>query len=474
MSRNGADWYGAFTESDKNDPVGYADGDFKVTRGGSHNTDVSYLRSANRQGTLPEDKHWLIGFRVVIGEMPETKPLPKPEPQLWAKDVKQHQHTWTDGPDPEKPYFDGPRQYVKIPPKSNGPLFSKHNHQPAITACPNGDLLAIWYTTTSEKSRKLAVAAARLRRGSESWDDAAPFWDAPDRNDHGSALMRDGKKTIYHFNGLGADGTWGKLALVMRSSNNNGATWSKGRLINPKHWLRHQVIAGAFQTKEGYLIVACDAVTGGSGGSAMHVSRDGGKTWIDPGEGRPKPEFAEGQTGAWIAGIHTGVAQLRNGRLLAFGRGDSINGKMPMSISDDMGENWTYRASDFPGIGGGQRLVLLRLREGPLFFASFAKEMIVTDAAGQFCTVSGLFGALSFDDGETWPVRKLITDAGPAREVDGGGNTGKFILSATTAEPRGYMACTQSPDGVIHLISSKQHYGFNLAWLKTPMPANRQ
>ncbi len=39
------------------------------------------------------------------------------------------------------------------------------------------------------------------------------------------------------------------------------------------------------------------------------------------------------------------------------------------------------------------------------------------------------------------------------------------------AEPRGYMAGTQTPDGVIHLISSKQHYAFNLAWLKAPRPA---
>ena len=55
------DWYGPYEADDQTDPVGRADGDFKMTRGGSHNTLVAYLRSANRQGTLPEDKHWLIG-----------------------------------------------------------------------------------------------------------------------------------------------------------------------------------------------------------------------------------------------------------------------------------------------------------------------------------------------------------------------------------------------------------------------------
>jgi formylglycine-generating enzyme required for sulfatase activity len=396
------DWYGPYTDGEQTDPVGRIHGDFRVTRGGSHNTNVSYLRCANRQGTLPEDKHWLTGFRVLLGELPKTEPLPVPEPKLWAQNVSQQPYNWSNGPDPGKPYFKGPRQYVNIPPNSNGPLFSRHNHQPAIAPCPNGDLLAIWYTTTSEKSRVLAVAAARLRPGSEQWEPAAPFWDAPDRNDHGSSLLWDRRNnTIYHFNGLAAGGTWANLALVMRQSTDNGVTWSKARIIQPEHGYRHQVIAGSFITREGYIIVPCDAVPGGSGGSAVHVSRDGGKIWVDPGVGRPKPEFREGKTGAWIAGIHTGAAQLRDGRLLAFGRGDSIDGRMPKSISPDMGRNWAYSASDFPSIGGGQRLVLLRLKEGPLFFASFGEDMTVTDSAGQFRKVKGLFGALSFDDGRT-------------------------------------------------------------------------
>jgi sulfatase modifying factor 1 len=156
------DWYGPYEDGEQSDPVGRIHGDFRVTRGGSHNTNAGYLRAANRQGTLPEDRHWLIGFRVLLGELPKTEALPAPEPELWAQNVSQQPHNWSNGPDPKKPYFKGPRQYVNIPPNSNGPLFSRHNHQPAIAPCPDGDLLAIWYTTTSEKSRVLAVAAARL------------------------------------------------------------------------------------------------------------------------------------------------------------------------------------------------------------------------------------------------------------------------------------------------------------------------
>jgi hypothetical protein len=118
----------------------------------------------------------------------------------------------------------------------------------------------------------------------------------------------------------------------------------------------------------------------------------------------------------------------------------------------------------------GQRLVLMRLTEGSLFLATFARGQTLTDAAGKPRKVTGLFGALSDDEGETWPIRRPITDGKGPRRVDGGGNTGVFTMGPDSAEPRGYLAARQTPDGVIHLISSKQHYAFNVAWLKARMP----
>jgi hypothetical protein len=234
------------------------------------------------------------------------------------------------------------------------------------------------------------------------------------------------------------------------------------------------VIAGAFRTSKGVLVVKCDAATGGSGGSAVHVSDDGGKTWADPGAGKPRPTFAAGGTGAWIAGIHAGVAELTDGRWLALGRGNTIDGQMPRSVSADGGRTWAYSAAGLPPIGSGQRLVLLRLREGPLLLASFAAAQTLTDAAGAERKVSGLFAALSTDDGATWPVRRLVTDDAPPRKVDGGGNTGVFTLGPDSAEPGGYLAATQAPDGVIHLIASKQHYAFNTTWVRTRMPEKKK
>jgi hypothetical protein len=467
------DWYAPYPTTDQRDPIGPAAGDFRVTRGGSHSTTAEFLRSANRSGTLPSDRSWLIGFRVVQAAMPESEPSPIPAPPRNARNIaRTAPEDLTNGPDPSQPFFLGPRVYVKPPAGDECPVFNDHNHCPAVAHCANGDLLAIWYTCANEPGRELGIIASRLRHGAEEWEPASNFWDAPDRNDHASALWVDEEGTIYHFNGLAAAATWGSLATIMRTSRDHGATWSEARLIMPEHGLHHMPIESVLRTSSGAILVPCDAVTGGTGGSAVLVSSDNGKTWIDPGEGRPAPDFSEGATGAWIAGIHAGFFERKDGALVAFGRGDNINGRMPMSISKDLGENWTYSASPFPPISSGQRLVVLRLREGPVLFCSFGKEVRFLDSAGREQIGSGLFAALSHDEGETWTIKRLITDDGPARTVDGGGNTGTFTMSPTSAEPRGYLSICQAPNGVIHLISSKQHYAFNQTWLNTPPSAS--
>jgi hypothetical protein len=54
-----------------------------------------------------------------------------------------------------------------------------------------------------------------------------------------------------------------------------------------------------------------------------------------------------------------------------------------------------------------------------------------------------IYVALSMDDGETWPVRKHLAD-----------------------RTYGYLAATQTPDNMIHLITSREYFRFNLPWIK--------
>ena len=322
-SKSGAhDTYGPYVLRRKSRSIRWAiaRGTTKVVSGRQPTTPTSFdfFAAPIGKGTLPEDKHWLIGFRVVQAPSPTTVGLPSPESPRWARNVSQRPWSWTGGPDPAKPFFRGPRRFVHIPADSTGPLYSRHNHCPSITACPNGDLLAVWFSTISEAGREMTIVASRLRQGSDAWEPADVFFMAPDRNTTGSSLWWDGQQTLFHCNGLEVAGGWGNLALVLRTSTDNGVTWNT-RLIEPEHQPRNQVIHGMLRTKEGFLIQACDATRGGNGGTALHISRDGGKTWTDPTARAPAPVFQAGKTGGNIAGIHAGVVQLTDGRLMALG-----------------------------------------------------------------------------------------------------------------------------------------------------------
>ena len=427
-----SDWYGAYPDSPAKDPGGPSKGVFMVTRCGSHNTPVEFLRSASRSAAMPEDMHNQIGFRVVEADyIPKTFKIREIKPLNGLK-VKQGKARW--GRPSEKPLWMDPIPFV-IPPADSTPFYS-HNHQPAITWCRNGDLLAIWFSTIAESGREMVVLGSRFRKDASGWDPASLFFKVPDRNMTGSSLLTLEDGTILHVNGVGDSGDWKRLALVTRVSHDNGKSWSAPSIAEAEHAVRHQVIAGPIVCSDGTIVQCCDAGPGGDDGTAIHLSKDNGKTWED--------------TGATIPGIHAGVVELKDGSLMAFGRGNSIDGKMPVSYSSDKGFSWTSRASVFPPIGSGQRLVLKRLLEGPIMLATFTK--------------GGMTIFLSYDEGKSWSDGKLLTD-GSGKTITGGAWTGDFTLDADHAEPKGYFACTQTPDGVIHLISSRLHYRFNLPWL---------
>jgi formylglycine-generating enzyme required for sulfatase activity len=456
-----ADWYGPYEPDAQSNPLGRSSGDFRVTRGGSHSMQTRLLRSANRTAWLPHTQSEKTGFRIVCGEWPKGTLLPPAPPALNAQDVSQTApHIET--PPPSVPFFAGPIPFVIIPPKSSGPLFSWHNHSPAITECPNGDLLAVWYSCVDEAGTELNNLASRLRFGRHTWEPASVFWDGADINDHAPKLWWDGERTLFHF-------ARGQVENIMRTSTDNGATWSQAITTQPVgEWGNAPI-----RTRDGRLLITCDVTT-----TSLNVSRDGGRTWTFTPIGDKKLMRRDGSS-ARHAGIHAPIVELNDGRLMTLGRLNTeeeqakFNFKTPASYSSDGGLTWTYEATPFPAISSVQRQVFMRLREGPLLFCSFtdlsanSKKPIGMDFPREGGTLhgAGLFAALSFDEGKTWPNRRLITPGGSPRTVNGI-DRGQFTLSDTSAEPQGYLAATQTRDGRIHLISSKNHYIMNLSWLQ--------
>ena len=442
------DWYGPYESGDQTDPLGRSDGDFRVFRGGSHSMITRMVRSANRGGWIPDSASPWVGFRVVLGELPKGTLLPPPPPPMNAQNVSQQPaHIVLQAA--EVPFMEGPRYYRPIPEGQVGPLFAKHNHSPAITECPNGDLLAIWYSCVTEPGPELCNAASRLRFGAKDWEAPSPFWDGPDVNDHAPKLWWDGDKTLLHLVFVhGAQN-------IVRTSTDNGATWSKAGLFPMSGEFGNNII----RTREGVLAISLD-------GASLVISRHNGQTWTETGAKRSKMELNPGASGPCIAGIHAPLVQLADGRLMAMGRLDDVADqerfgfKMPISYSGDLGETWSYAASEFPVVSNTQRPVLLRLQEGPIVLCSFTDQarelkkglsgkcMAFRSTEGDFSGV-GLFAAVSHDEGKTWPDRRLIT---PGRSAK--------------ADTNGYLAVTQTRDGRIQLITSSKHYTFNLAWIK--------
>lgn len=427
------DWYGPYDASEQTDPVGRATGDARVCRGwsyhaGARENDGARLgRSANRSGFLPDDANQYTGFRVVLGEMPTTKPLPF-IPTAYQKDVKQTAAP-IEGPDPAKPFF---LDFVKegknptIAKDTWGPIFSQWNHFSGVCVCPNGDVLACWYTTVSESGRELAQAASRLRAGRDRWEPASLFFDVPDVNDHAPVLFCDGKR-IYHFCTQSLAG-WDNAALMMRTSDDSGATWSQPRIILSRDdAVPLSQPCSACKLKDGTLVLACDGDVHRD--ERLLISKDDGKTW-KPAAG----DLRKSAGGRYV--IHPAIVSRGDGSLLVWLRGPH---PMPVAMSKDLGETWEVKETSFPGIGSGQKTAALRLASGALLVCS-------RDARNQLVG-GGTFAALSLDDGKTWPH---------VRKVEGAG---------------GYVSLAQAPNGVIYLFGTRMGCAaFNEAWLKEGKP----
>lgn len=290
------------------------------------------------------------------------------------------------------------------------------------------------------------------------------FWDGEDINDHGPKIWWDGEQTIYHL-------VRGLRENVIRTSKDNGATWSKALSIQPPGEFGNQVI----RLSDGTLVISHDVRS-----VSLVYSQDEGKTWKFNDVAKQVSDFRPGGKGFRYPGIHAPLVQLKDGRIMAMSRNDpkedqaKFGFKTPVSFTTDLGKSWTYEASPFPAISSVQRAAMIRLQDGGIAFFSFTdqwsdwknrKGMRFKAAEGSKFTGYGLFAAVSWDEGKTWPVQRLITPGGKAREVNTIDRV-RFTMSDTMAEPCGYLAAVQARNGAIHLITSKNHYTFNLAWLK--------
>lgn len=504
------DWYGYYDKTFTKDPQGPERGDFKVVRGGSHNNHIQHTRSANRMASAINDRSYFLGFRLVriSKRNPGKKQYSLPFERNWQANVSSLPYEWNQ--DQERPYFSTQSLYTLVPKLDNGthygseaqlnqfgfdlqkrkplltgPLYT-HNHSPTISWCKNGDILISWFTGESEVGPELTLVASRGRRMKNNkiiWSYPSEFLKAADRNMHSSNIIIDQKGVLHQMASIGIAGRWDKLALGYRRSSDNGKTWSPVKMVLE---LDHGYTDGCsmqgnmFETSNGDLVFIVDDNSDGiSNTGSMVVSSDGGNTWFRKGHSSNTPDSSR------IAGLHAAAVEIEDidgdGKkdFMAFGRdnGAYFKGKAPKSISVDGGKTWMRQPSVFPSIKGEQRFTLSRLlysstKNGikPLLFTGFANDGIeAKNSNGQVQNVKGLYVALSFDEGKTWPVhyRKVVSDIKDVKKVEVTLAPWQKVnqISNNNGIGIGYMSVIQTPDGIVHLTDGKIVYDFNLSWI---------
>jgi formylglycine-generating enzyme required for sulfatase activity len=444
------DWHGLYPASAQVDPVGPAYGIAKVVRGGGLDyrrvsgsgpqavrlpmQAAYFARSSNRAAVAPafgssvaiEGAH-PIGFRVVRAPIPKTAPLAY-EPPLWQLGVTQTAVGVTQGPDPKLPRYCMRPLFPNLSGKSMRevgwkiglpPGLGTKYHNSAVQACPNGDLLAAYYDSPAEENDPdQNVLSLRLRYGSDEWDMPSPWPDFPDAAGAAPVFWNDqGKMWLF----WGSPRLWHGYPFQFMTSTDSGATWSAvefPRFENRIGPFTPQPINSVVRGTDGTIYLPVD---GKGGNTVLFASSNNGKTWFDTG----------GRTG----GRHTTFVLGKDGSLIGFGgKNTNIDGFMPKSVSRDGGRTYEVTRTDFPPLNSGQRPSLIRLQSGRLFYAA---DLLPSKPGPRN---QGAFVALSEDDGKTWRTRVLT----PGR-IDGN------AVRVTTV---GYVTACQSPNGVIHLVTS--------------------
>ena len=367
--------------------------------------------------------------------------------------VKQGTDVARLGPDLKAPYFTV-RFAMPIPPENLPSNFAAltgidpevftHNNSPGFAILPNGDALAIYFSTPPGKAEadpSTSFIQVRLRYGAEEWDMPELFLKTENYNDQSGLLWNDGG-TIRFFGGGRALSDY--VPFKLATSTDNGASWtlSLPQLDKPAADYTAQPITSAFRGADHSMYFAMDA---DKAQSFLWHSTDEGIHW----------EQSSGRT----SGRHSVIVPLDDkGDLLSIGgKNAAVDGWSPENTSKDWGATWTKsKESPFPPLGSAQRPSLIKLADGNLFFVSDAylhKAMRVPPAGWK--NGNNCFVALSTNNGTSWQVKVLPVQL-PNHERGTNGTLG-------------YVTARQAANGIIHVLTTETqpclHYELNEAWI---------
>jgi predicted neuraminidase len=370
------------------------------------------------------------------------------------------------------------------------PLEHWHNHSSSVVELPNGDLFAVWYHGSGERTADdVIIEGARKIKGRKEWTPRQTVADTPGFPDCNPALFLDSKKKLWLFWPVILANEWHTALLKYRVSTNYSDSralpkWdlSEDLLFKPRNFTErvraavdarlkgaapgsqqetylkqiHERAGDKYFMRMGWMPrahptelpsgrIIVPLYSDGYDFSLMAITDDGGRTWTTseplPGAGNVQPS----------------IVRRKDGSLAAYFRD---NGPAPKRIlfseSKDEGITWSPAIdTDLPNPGSGVEAIVLQDGTWALIYNDTERERY------------SLAVALSDDEGRTWKWKRHL-------ELD------------TRTDRRGsfhYPSILQARDGTLHATYSLflnhlpadaprktiKHAHFNVAWIKAGM-----
>jgi len=363
------------------------------------------------------------------------------------------------------------------------PAQPKHVHSSSIVECPNGDLLAVWFHGSGERTANdVVIQGSRLKPGAEAWGEVFVAADTPGLPDCNPVVFLDGRQRLWLAWLVVRVNRWEQSLLKYKWSTDfegDGAPrwqWQDVILVQPGADLPERLRAGfkrlgydqdmwseyakpydellveaaadpvkrdiGWMTRAKPLRIVRGAHTGrlllplysdGFNISLMAISDDDGGNW------RPSQPLVG------LGNIQPTLAQRKDGTVVAFMRDAGEAPKRVMvSESRDDGETWSVaRDTDLPNPGSSLALVVLT--DGRWLLVLNDTE----EGRHQLAVV------VSEDEGRTWKGKKYLEQSKP-RE-------GSFAYPTAIQARNGRIQVTYTYD--LKAGKSIKHVDFDPAWL---------
>nr|MCU0325449.1 exo-alpha-sialidase [Spirosomataceae bacterium] len=338
------------------------------------------------------------------------------------------------------------------------PIQEKHVHGSSIVNLPNGDMLAVWFEGSGERTADdVKIMGARLEKGKTAWSKPFLMADTPNIPDCNPVLFLNNEKKLFLIWIAVQANKWEQSILRFRTSTDylkSGSpiwSWQDNILLKPNDDFAKEVARkfkelpentsgwAGYAPKYDEMIISAsgDAVkrsigwmtrikplvegnriilplySDGYNFSLTGISEDNGNTW------RPSlPIVGRGP-------IQPAIVRKKNGNLIAYMRdsGDEPS-RVHMSESKDNGESWS--ATQKTEIPNTASVELLVLKDGKWAFVGND----ISDGRYQLALY------LSDDEGKTWKWKTYLEKVEP--------NKGSFS----------YPCLIQTADGLLHISYS--------------------